>query len=225
MHIYQPPKLDRPMFMSTIIPDILQFFKNTLCLMLAYIVSATLAGAFTAWVAKKMGDLTAEYAGFLTLDPLVHIDPIGAIVLVLLKFGWGREIPIDIYAIKPPLRDLKILITYYSSTFLHTMLIVLSIIALALMQAYALTTGSASEILTLFLQAFIGLNSGLGLLRFIQASVDLIFIPLKVDDEQAIRIVSLVTTFLILFLLGSRIQYFFYKLSILISIAILGLFS
>ncbi len=213
------------MFMSTIIPDTIQFFKNTLCLMLAYIVAVTLAGAFTAWVAKKMGDDTADYAGFLTLDPLVHVDPIGAIVLVLLRFGWGREIPIDIYAIKPPLRDLKILITYYSSTFLHTFLIILSIITLALMQAYAITTGSVSEIVTNFFQAFIGLNSGLGLLRFIQASVDLIFIPLKVDDEQAIRIVSLATTFLILFLLGTRIQYFFYKLSIMISIAILGLFS
>jgi hypothetical protein len=224
------------MFMSNLLPDIVQFFQTMLCLLLAYIVSVTLAGACTAWVAKQMGDSTAEYAGYLTLDPLVHIDPIGAIVLVLLKFGWGREVPIDIYAIKQPLRDLKILVTYYSSTILHILLIVLSLITFTFMQAYALSTGhtwenfvahagATTKLAILCLHVFVRLNCGLGLLRFIQSTVDLIFIPLKVDDDQTIHILSLLTTFVILFFLGSKIQNFLFQLSGIISAAILKLFS
>ena len=40
-----------------------------LTLILAYGFSVTIAGAVKAWIAKKAGDHTAEYAGFLTIQP------------------------------------------------------------------------------------------------------------------------------------------------------------
>ncbi|MGB9691491.1 MAG: site-2 protease family protein [Candidatus Sumerlaeaceae bacterium] len=55
-----------------------------------------------AWTAKKAGDLTAAYAGRLSLNPLVHIDPVGTIILpiaaLLLNFpmiGWARPVPVN----------------------------------------------------------------------------------------------------------------------------------
>lgn len=212
------------MFMSTLIPASVSFIKMLLCYMLAYIISATIAGAFSAWVAKKCGDLTADYAGFLTLDPLAHIDPVGMIALIIFKFGWGREIPINIYAIKPPMRDLKILLTYYSAPLMHIFFISSSIIAIAFLDTYA-SGLPLNPTLMLFVQSWITLNSGLCLLRFIQASVDLIFIPLKLEDEQNVRIISLIAAFIILFFLGNQIQYFFIKLSLIISQGILKLLS
>ncbi len=47
-----------------------------------------------AFAAKKLGDRTAENSGRLTLNPISHIDPIGAICLLLAGFGWAKPVPI-----------------------------------------------------------------------------------------------------------------------------------
>ena len=47
--------------------------------------------------AFKMGDPTAKAAGRLTLNPIPHIDPIGAICMVLFRFGWSKPVPINEY--------------------------------------------------------------------------------------------------------------------------------
>lgn len=48
-----------------------------------------------AWMAKKQGDDTALYSGRLTLNPIAHIDPIGAILLLFTGFGWAKPVPIN----------------------------------------------------------------------------------------------------------------------------------
>lgn len=48
-----------------------------------------------AYAANKMGDKTPLIAGRLTLNPLVHIDPIGAVLLFLFGFGWAKPVPIN----------------------------------------------------------------------------------------------------------------------------------
>jgi len=48
-----------------------------------------------AFVAKKMGDNTAERAGRLTLNPLAHIDPLGMMMVILIGFGYAKPVPTD----------------------------------------------------------------------------------------------------------------------------------
>ena len=48
-----------------------------------------------AWTAHKLGDDTAKYQGRLTLNPIAHLDPIGAICLLIGGFGWAKPVPID----------------------------------------------------------------------------------------------------------------------------------
>lgn len=50
-----------------------------------------------AWSAYKLGDDTAAREGRLTLNPLAHIDPIGTILLPLLRipFGWAKPVPVN----------------------------------------------------------------------------------------------------------------------------------
>ena len=48
-----------------------------------------------AWTANKLGDDTAKYQGRMTINPLAHIDPIGAICLLVGGFGWAKPVPID----------------------------------------------------------------------------------------------------------------------------------
>ena len=46
--------------------------------------------------ADSMGDPTARYMGRLTFNPLAHLDPIGAILLVVAGFGWAKGVPINV---------------------------------------------------------------------------------------------------------------------------------
>ena len=61
------------------------------------ILSLTVHEWSHAWSAKMLGDDTAERQGRLTLNPLVHIDPIGTILLPLLgvPFGWAKPVPVN----------------------------------------------------------------------------------------------------------------------------------
>jgi Zn-dependent protease len=54
-----------------------------------------------AWTATAYGDDTARNSGRLTLNPLAHIDPVGAIVLFVSQgFGWAKPVPINPYALE-----------------------------------------------------------------------------------------------------------------------------
>ncbi len=56
-------------------------------------------------VANKLGDPTAKNAGRLTLNPLSHLDIIGAICMVLTGFGWAKPVPINPMYFKNRKRD------------------------------------------------------------------------------------------------------------------------
>ena len=62
-----------------------------------------------AWVADRLGDPTARLTGRLTLNPLVHLDPLGTLVLLIARFGWGKPVPIDPYNLSNPKRDLMLI--------------------------------------------------------------------------------------------------------------------
>lgn len=46
-----------------------------------------------AWVATRLGDTLAEREGRVTLDPRAHLDPIGALLLLVAPFGWAKPVP------------------------------------------------------------------------------------------------------------------------------------
>lgn len=46
------------------------------------------------------GDKTALYAGRLTLNPIKHLDPFGALLILLVGFGYGRPVPFNPYNLK-----------------------------------------------------------------------------------------------------------------------------
>lgn len=49
-----------------------------------------------AQCADSLGDPTARYMGRLTFNPLAHLDPIGAVLLIVTGFGWAKGVPINI---------------------------------------------------------------------------------------------------------------------------------
>ncbi len=62
---------------------------------IALLIGFTVHEASHAWVAYRLGDDTAKRMGRLTLNPLVHLDPIGAIMALLMRFGWAKPTPVN----------------------------------------------------------------------------------------------------------------------------------
>lgn len=58
------------------------------------------------WVANRLGDPTAKLMGRLTLNPLSHLDPVGALALLIFKVGWAKPVPVNPFYLRNPRRDM-----------------------------------------------------------------------------------------------------------------------
>ncbi len=61
-----------------------------------------------AWAAHRLGDDTAKWNGRLRLDPMQHLDPMGAVMIALFGIGYARPVPINPYNFKNPKRDMAL---------------------------------------------------------------------------------------------------------------------
>ena len=77
----------------------------TIPAVLLVIMLHELAHGFAAY---KLGDPTAKRMGRLSLNPLRHLDPIGAVCMVLFHFGWAKPVPVDTRYFRNPKRDMAI---------------------------------------------------------------------------------------------------------------------
>ena len=91
---------------------------SLITLLLAYLLAVGPMGFFNAWVGKMVGDYTAEDRGLLTLDPFVHLDPIGLICMLFCGIGWSKGVPINMSMITAPFRNLKIAFALFGETVL-----------------------------------------------------------------------------------------------------------
>ncbi len=65
-----------------------------------------------AWMANRLGDPTGKMMGRISLNPIVHIDPVGTILVPLIlivfswgTFGWGKPVPVESRNFKNVVRD------------------------------------------------------------------------------------------------------------------------
>jgi Zn-dependent protease len=61
----------------------------------AIVLGITVHEFMHAYVAHRLGDDTARLMGRLSLNPLVHLDLLGSLFLLLLRFGYGKPVPIN----------------------------------------------------------------------------------------------------------------------------------
>ncbi len=61
-----------------------------------------------ARVAYARGDATARNLGRMTVNPLKHIDPIGALCMILFRFGWAKPVPVNSRNLRNPQRDMAL---------------------------------------------------------------------------------------------------------------------
>ena len=73
--------------------------------LVALVVSISVHEFSHAWSAYELGDTTARNQGRLSLNPIVHFDPIGALMIVFMAFsgwgiGWGKPVPVNPYKLR-----------------------------------------------------------------------------------------------------------------------------
>ncbi len=83
--------------------------------MAVLIASLSVHEAAHAWAANRLGDPTARHLGRLSLNPAVHVDPIGTLLFPLIAMltnvpliGWAKPVPVDMRNLAAPRRDFAI---------------------------------------------------------------------------------------------------------------------
>jgi len=116
-----------------------------------------------AWAAYRLGDPTASAMGRLTLNPMAHLDPFGAIALYLIGFGWAKPVPVDYRYLQNPKQDmLWIALAGPASNFAMALIS-------GLLLRFLWTTGmiSGGSALTMVLVMSLQINLMLGLFNFL----------------------------------------------------------
>ncbi len=92
---------------------------NLAAIFIAFLVllfSLTVHESAHAWTAWRLGDPTGRMLGRVSLNPAVHVDPIGTILFPLLAMvthlpiiGWAKPVPVDVRKLKDPRRDFLVI--------------------------------------------------------------------------------------------------------------------
>ncbi len=101
--------------------DLINNVQLLAVMVLPVLFAITVHEAAHGWIAKHLGDRTAEMLGRVTLNPLRHIDPVGTILVPLgifvlsslaggvgFLFGWAKPVPITWRNLRHPRRDMAL---------------------------------------------------------------------------------------------------------------------
>ena len=87
-------------------------FVQVFVVFLVLVGSLTIHEAAHAWSADRLGDATARLLGRVSLNPAVHVDPIGTILFPLIALvtnlpvlGWAKPVPVNISRLRHQARD------------------------------------------------------------------------------------------------------------------------
>lgn len=91
--------------------ELFYWLANKLAMIAALFTAVVFHEYSHGFIADKLGDPTARYQGRLSLNPIVHIDPVGTIILPIAililsggawTFGWAKPVPVNAYNFSDP---------------------------------------------------------------------------------------------------------------------------
>lgn len=139
---------------------------------LVVLIALTVHEFSHGFAAYKLGDPTAKSLGRLSLNPIKHLDPIGAICMLFFHVGWAKPVPINARYFKKPKRDFALvalagplanLVMAFLSAFLYLFLYALWR-DIVFVSAFRL---ALAENVLLFLQLFHVINIGLAIFNLL----------------------------------------------------------
>jgi len=127
--------------------EVIETVKILIALVLAYLILASITGAFQAWIADRLGDSTARNLGMMSMNPFVHIDPVS---LVLMPIGFllfkivialSKPVPILWNYISKPLRWVKLTLLAVSQPMAILLLLIFLVLLRLLFIVFVIKTG------------------------------------------------------------------------------------
>lgn len=94
--------------MTDLFDDPVRFLSRLILQIPALLVAVTMHELAHALVADRLGDPTPRRLGRITLNPLPHIDPLGALAFVVAGFGWAKPVPVSAQYLRRPIRDMAL---------------------------------------------------------------------------------------------------------------------
>ncbi|MGD8464861.1 MAG: site-2 protease family protein [Anaerolineae bacterium] len=139
--------------------------QGIVLVLIVLVISISIHEAAHAWSAYELGDSTAKSQGRLTLNPIVHFDPLGAIMLLFMAvagwgIGWGKPVPVNPYNLRTNPR-VGMGLTSAAGPFSNLVLAALSAIPIRLLGA------SMPNLLAMFLWTMVSVNIALALFNLI----------------------------------------------------------
>lgn len=152
--------------------DFLQHFDRTRFLMLllsaaASLLCITFHELSHGWTAYRLGDPTAKQAGRLTLNPIRHIDWLGLAMMLTVRVGWAKPVPVDMRYFRHPKRDMAL--TALAGPLSNFLLALVALLAANLVLRFS-GGGEWAVYVLLFLLYVAVLSVGLGIFNLIPVS-------------------------------------------------------
>lgn len=150
-------------------------FRTTLAIILLEIpiilISLSAHELAHGYVAYKCGDGTAKAFGRLTLNPIKHLDPVGALCMLIMGYGWAKPVPVNMRYLKKPRRDMALValagpLTNFLLAVLFALLRAGIIVALSFIEVPS-SADTVMFVLFTLIQLGILLNLGLGIFNLI----------------------------------------------------------
>ena len=159
------------------------------------------------FVAYKLGDNTAKNMGRLRFNPMAHVDPIGALMILFVGFGWAKPVPVNPRNFKNPKAGMAVtalagpvsnLLAGFAAALLYN-------VATIVATNVSLSTG-AWELISIFFIYFISINISLAVFNLIPippldgSKILFAFLPDRIvykayQNEQVLSIVLIVLIF------------------------------
>lgn len=150
--------------MTDLFSDSSVFLQRLILQIPALLIAVTVHELAHALVADRLGDPTARHLGRITLNPLPHIDPFGALAFVIAGFGWAKPVPVNAANLAHPRRDMALVAAAGPlSNFLMAFL-ALAALRFAASQGLIAARGDSLAQMLLFIYYF---NIGIGVFNLI----------------------------------------------------------
>lgn len=118
-----------------------------------------------ALIASKLGDDTARLSGRLTLNPFAHVDPIGAIMILLVGFGYAKPVPVNPRNFKNPKKGMAL--TALAGPVSNLILALIFLIPAYGIEAFVYDNNPMMQAIAIFLSSAASLNVGLAVFNLI----------------------------------------------------------
>ncbi|MDE2843236.1 MAG: site-2 protease family protein [Chloroflexota bacterium] len=82
--------------------DPASFVRLTVLVIFALLTAITVHEFSHSLIATVLGDGTSRSLGRLSLNPIRHLDPSGAVMMLVVGFGWGKPVPVNHHLLRGP---------------------------------------------------------------------------------------------------------------------------